>query len=353
MKNILEHPALPHKAPSPENLGTGMQVATDQLLDSFPLFRSRSADEARDLVGRVFSPHRLAVRGRGQTLEVRHNQVKFNQLGINVLSYGTEVEIDPGERGDFFMLQLPLRGQVCMQSGQQEALLHPGLMGVLHPRAPTRMHWSSDCAMLLLQVPAHAMQEHLHTRQLRGQALPAILTFSRQDPAVAAWWQSVLDLTRNLHHHGEQWLRQPAALGALEGFVLAGLSLLRGQPELPGSRSLAPPAGQERCLQRARDYIHAHAHERPTLADIASAACVSPRTLQAAFRQRYDQSPLAYARGVQLDQVHQALRAAALHKQPLRVTEVALQHGFVHMGRFASYYRQRFGYAPSGLDRSP
>ena len=329
-----------------------MQVAKDQLLDSFPLFRSRSADEARDLVGRVFSPHRLAVRDRSQTLEVRHNQVKFNQLAINVLSYGTEVEIDPGERGDFYMLQLPLRGQVCMQSGRQEVLLNPGMMGVLHPGAPTRMHWSSDCAMLLLQVPAHAMQEHLRTRQLRGQALPAILTLSRQDPAVAAWWQSVLDLTRNLHHHSAQWMHQPTALGAMEGFVLAGLSLLRGQPETPAVRSQTQSAGQERCLQRARDYIHANAHERLTLTDIASAACVSPRTLQAAFRQRYDQSPLAYARGVQLDNVHQMLRAAALDNQPLRVSEVALQHGFAHLGRFASYYRQRFGCAPSGPDRS-
>ncbi|MGH6625518.1 MAG: AraC family transcriptional regulator [Burkholderiaceae bacterium] len=325
-----------------------MQSATGQLLDSFPLFRSRSADEARDLVGRVFSPHRLAVRGTDRALEVRHNQVRFDQLGINVLSYGAEVEIDPGERGDFYLLQLPLRGQARMHCGRQEAVLDPGVMGVLHPRTPTLMHWSGDCAMLLLQVPSHALQDHLGTRQARGQERLATLTLSRQDPAVAAWWQSVLDLTRNLHHHGRQWLGQPKAQAAMETFLLAGLSLLHQSPECSGPGVAAvTPASQDRCLRRARDYIHAHAHEGLALADIAAAACVSPRTLEAAFRRRYDQSPLAYARGVQLDRVHAALGRAALENRPLRVTDVASQHGFAHMGRFAGYYKQRFGCAPS------
>lgn len=325
-----------------------MHTATDQLLDSFPLFRSRSADEARDLVGREFSPHRLAVRGSDHTLEVRHNQVRFDQLGINVLSYGAEVEIDPGERGDFYMLQLPLRGQARMHCGRQEAVLDPGVMGVLHPRAPTLMHWSGDCAMLLLQVPSHALQDHLGPWQVRGQERLATLTLSRQDPAVAAWWQSVLDLTRNLHHHGRQWLSQPRAQSAMESFLLAGLSLLRQSPErCDPCVAAAASAGQGRCLRRARDYIHAHAHEGLTLADIAAAACVSPRTLEVAFRRRYDQSPLAYARGVQLDRVHEALGRAARENRPVRVTDLALQHGFVHMGRFAGYYKQRFGCAPS------
>ncbi|MFO1192681.1 MAG: helix-turn-helix domain-containing protein [Rhodoferax sp.] len=29
------------------------------------------------------------------------------------------------------------------------------------------------------------------------------------------------------------------------------------------------------------------------------------------------------------------------------MTDIALQHGFIHMGRFAAYYKQRFGCSPS------
>ena len=35
--------------------------------------------------------------------------------------------------------------------------------------------------------------------------------------------------------------------------------------------------------------------------------------------------------------------------QPMRVTDVALSHGFVHMGRFAAQYRARYGVSPSGV----
>jgi len=74
---------------------------------------------------------------------------------------------------------------------------------------------------------------------------------------------------------------------------------------------------------------------------------MSPRALEAAFRRRYDSAPLAYARGVRLERVHAALQRAARTGEPASVTDIALQHGFIHMGRFAAYYKQRFGCSPS------
>lgn len=316
------------------------------LLDNYPLIRSRSADEARELVGRALSPHRLDVRGGGFDFEARHNQIRLGQVSLNVLSYGAEVEIDPGERGDFYLIQLPLQGRARVRCDGQEAWVDPGVLSVLHPHARTCMLWSGDCSMVMLQVPSAVLRDRLPSQAQRAGAPQFSLTQSRQNPAVAAWWQAVTDLTRNLHDHGAQWLRHPAAYAAMEAFLLTGLDLL-----LPDAASAADgpglPTGGGRRLQRALDYIWANAHQSLTLTDIAAAACVSPRTLEAAFRRRFDQSPLAYTRGVRLDRVHQALRAAAAQGRPGSVTDIALQHGFVHMGRFSAYYRQRFGCAPS------
>jgi AraC-like DNA-binding protein len=314
-----------------------------QLLDGYPLIRSRSATEARDLVGRVLSPHHLQVRTHARAFEARHNQIRLQQSAINVLSYGAEVEIDPGERGDYYLLQLPLQGRARVRCNDQEAWVHPEVMSVLQPHARTRMVWSSDCAMIMLQVPSQTVRT---AWQADDGPLPALrLTRSRQDPAVSAWWQAVGDMTRNLHHHGAQWLRHPAAFAAMEGFLISGLDLLR-----PGGPEDAAPAmlADSPRLQRAVDYIQAHAHEGLTLAAIAAAACMSPRALEAAFRRRYDNTPLAYARGVRLQRVHDALvRAARAGDAAASVTDIALQHGFIHMGRFAAYYRQRFGCSPS------
>ena len=313
-----------------------------QLLDAYPLIRSRSATEARDMVGRALSPHHLQVRTGAHGFEARHNQIRLQQTAINVLSYGAEVDIDPGERGDYYLLQLPLQGRARVRCGDQEAWVDPDVMGVLQPRARTRMVWSSDCAMVMLQVPSQTVRA---AWQAEGGPLPALrLTRSRQDPAVAAWWAVMGDMTRNLHHHGAQWLRHPAASAAMEGFLVSGLELLR--PEGPADRSAAMASEPSR-LQRAVDHIHAHAHEGLTLAGIAQAACMSPRALEAAFRRRYDSAPLAYARGVRLERVHAALQRAARTGELASVTDIALQHGFIHMGRFAAYYKQRFGCSPS------
>ena len=102
-----------------------------------------------------------------------------------------------------------------------------------------------------------------------------------------------------------------------------------------------------RSLQRAVDHIHAHVHQALSLTTIAAAACMSPRALEAAFRRRFDLSPLAYARAVRLEAVHQVLQMAALDGHPTLLSDVALHHGFIHMGRFAAYYQQHFGCSPS------
>lgn len=312
-----------------------------QLLDSYPLIRSRSVTEARDLVGQVLSPHRLHVIGSANHFEARHNQINLGRIALNVLSYGAEVDIDPGERGDYYLLQLPLQGRARVRCNGQEAWVSTDMMSVLQPRAETRMRWSGDCAMIMLQVPGQV----ICAESAAGHPLPAFkLTRSRRDPAVAAWWQAVTDLTSNLHSHGALWLRHPAASGAMESFLLSGLHLLH--PSSQGADRLGEPGDVSR-LQRAVDHIHAHVHEAMSLTTIAAAACMSPRALEAAFRRRFDASPLAYARVVRLKQVHQALQLAAAEGRPISVTDVALQHGFVHMGRFAAYYKQHFGCLPS------
>ncbi len=326
-----------------------LPVDPRHLLDNYPLIRSRSAEEARELVGRALSPHRLDVRGEAPGFEARHNQIRLGQVALHVLSYGTEVEIDPGERGDFYLIQLPLQGRARVHCDGQEAWVDPDMLSVLHPHARTRMLWSGDCSMIMLQVPSPVLRRQLPARQQNTESPQFSFTQSRHDPAVAAWWQSVADMTRNLHSHGAQWLRHPAAYAAMEAFLLTGLDLLL--PDRDGLSDTSLNAHGGRHLQRALDYIQAHAHESLTLDRIAAAACVSPRTLEVAFRRRYDQSPLAYARGIRLERVRAALQAAAVDGRQTSVTDIALQHGFVHMGRFSAYYRRRFGCAPSATLR--
>jgi transcriptional regulator GlxA family with amidase domain len=105
------------------------------------------------------------------------------------------------------------------------------------------------------------------------------------------------------------------------------------------------------ALQRALDFIHANGQRSLRLQEVAEAACVSPRTLESIFHNRFGMSPLTYERCVRLDQVHQTLKTYAASGKRASVTQIALQNGFIHMGRFAAYYKARFSCAPSDILR--
>lgn len=314
------------------------------LLDAFPLLRARSAAAASEAIGRVFSPHRLELDDQSAALNVQHNQIRLRELSLNVLTYGSGVRIDPGERGDFYMVQIPLAGRAHLSCGRDEVAVDNQTLSVLQPRARSRMHWSSDCTMILLQVPRTVVDRRAAEWGL-GPKPRFALARPRHEPAVGAWWQAVLDLTTNLDRYGQQWLQHPAAYAAMEEFLLSGFtSMLReptdGAPR-PGDR------GDARCVRRAKEFIEAHLRQSLTLGEIAAHACVSPRALEAAFKRDGEPPPLVYARQRRLHAVRQALLAGARHGGTASVTEVALDHGFLHMGRFAAQYRALFGCAPS------
>lgn len=117
----------------------------------------------------------------------------------------------------------------------------------------------------------------------------------------------------------------------------------------PASRSRAV-----RICRNARDYVQERfeAQTVPTIVDVCMSVGVSERTLQYAFQTCVGMSPLAYIRRCRLNRARSALLAADAKSKT--VTQVAMQFGFLHLGRFASDYRQIFEELPTTtLSRSP
>jgi AraC-like DNA-binding protein len=99
-----------------------------------------------------------------------------------------------------------------------------------------------------------------------------------------------------------------------------------------------------RDVKRAIDYMDANLDAAIGLAEIVAAVGVPGRTLIQHFREFKGTSPLRYLR----DTRYQRLREALSRAEPEQtVTELALNWGFTHMGRFSVEYRKRFGESPS------
>lgn len=108
------------------------------------------------------------------------------------------------------------------------------------------------------------------------------------------------------------------------------------------------PAGDvaPSALRRAMTYAETHAERPITVADMAAAAGITTRALQAAFRRHRDTTPLQYARTVRLQRAHHDLQAAD-PTTGVTVTMIANRWGFTHPGRFSTDYRAAYGVSPS------
>ncbi len=135
-------------------------------------------------------------------------------------------------------------------------------------------------------------------------------------------------------------LRRPRASAAIETLVIDMVHALCDAPTpLPVSDNSATVRVHAAC-----EYMYAHSNEALTIQQIADALGVGPRHLQSAFRDVTGMTPREKLAEIRLEHVRSKLMAP---EPETTVTNVALNCGFVHLGRFAAIYRRRYGESPS------
>ena len=105
-----------------------------------------------------------------------------------------------------------------------------------------------------------------------------------------------------------------------------------------------PLCDRSRAVRKAVSYILDHAREAVTVSEISEVTGVSWRTLDRAFKEKLGASPKRCISGVRL----RGVRSELLEADPeVRVTDIANEWGYWHMGDFAMNYRREFGELPS------
>jgi AraC family transcriptional regulator len=137
-------------------------------------------------------------------------------------------------------------------------------------------------------------------------------------------------IATRIHH--ELMVHDESSAISVEGLIL----------ELIGASSRVRNGATPRWLRDARDFIHAHWIERPSLADIARAGGVHPSNLVRGFRAHLRCSPGEYMRGLRLEHAKSALGS------PERsIADIALEAGFYDQSHFTTAFRRRFGMTPA------
>jgi AraC-like DNA-binding protein len=159
---------------------------------------------------------------------------------------------------------------------------------------------------------------------------------------LAAWWLMVRTIAAEiLGTIGPvSWERE------LELTRTAAAGLLTAIPHWPTGEQheRTPHTG----LARAETFILERIGDRISVDDVADAAGMSTRGLQAAFQRVHQVTPMAYLRSIRLLMARQQLESG----DATAVSDVARSVGITHLGRFSGAYRDAFGELPGDTLRT-
>ncbi|NOQ77348.1 MAG: helix-turn-helix domain-containing protein [Methylococcaceae bacterium] len=137
---------------------------------------------------------------------------------------------------------------------------------------------------------------------------------------------------------------------SLEQLILDKILLaMNSASTLPANNTTSLAARRRAILvfNQAHDYITA-AHDNqhcPNIVDICHEINVSQRTLQYSFKALLGLTPINYLRILRLNWARKHLRNPVNNE--ITVTDIAMQWGFWHLGRFSGDYVMMFGELPS------
>jgi len=255
-------------------------------------------------------------------------------------SMPTEVDVFDGLR-DISVVEHRDGDALRLSIGTDQVSLREGECFLLPPDHP---HQAALDA-LGIAVTTISMKALQSAAAARIDHEPVEINFSRPvTPAAGRHWSQTIRYVEGVIRNSPLLVSAPLArreLGWLvDSAVLACFPNSTLDAETASYRGDTPQP-----LRRALAFIDEYAGDPITLDDIATAARLSPRGLQAAFRRHLDTTPLAYLRGVRMERAHRDLQSAA--PGDVSVAALAAKWGFTHLGRFAVEYRRRFGAPPS------
>lgn len=133
-----------------------------------------------------------------------------------------------------------------------------------------------------------------------------------------------------------------AGLHRCSSMLLTVLRDMRGASGAK-SESMVPP-----YVTTLEMFIQNNLMQPISLDDLIRIVGLSPRTVQDAFRRHRGYSPMQFLRECRLRAAYEEL---AHPTENTSVTSTAFKWGFNHLGRFSTYFGQRFGQSPSNLLR--
>ena len=331
---------------APPDQDNSALIGDADLLPRHPVFRARDLDLAREHLSGVLAPNRLTYRTREHGLDFRHRVARLGAVDLNALAFGGDIRVDAQHIPDYFLVQFTLSGSCRLTQAGRSYDMEPGTVAVINPCRPFTKSWTPAGRQLLLRVDRSLLEREL--RAWTGRDPKNLIEFDQSQAfpmgevgALTHVVRMLCDDLRNEPSSLDHPLVRERFASALAAALLVGMPHSHSEALDAAKASYVAPAS----VRRAERFIEANAAKAVSLADIASAAGVSARALQMAFRRFRDTTPMAHVRALRLELARRELTRAG--RDGGSVASVALAHGFGSLSRFAGDYKAHYQESPS------
>ena len=335
-----------------QNVSHALSLAS---LHGHRVFQSTRKVDCHAQVARELSEHDLFW--KGDDVDTVLFKATIRQLQIYLLRYGAEVIVRPRLFDGFALVHMTLSGTAEIEADGQKVRIAQGRTALIAPKRNLRLWWQAGSEQLILKVPLALFDELSAQAQTGPATLPSL--FLLPERLLSHWDMLVQSLLRLValpgHDDGNSAWINHFERGAVQ-FLLSQMAPAgRAAPGAAGAAGSAAEAsaeslvgaGKSQRLDVLEKYIKTRLSAPLALADLANAAGVSVRTLNALCHQHHGVAPMDLLRNIRLD----AARERLLVQPDANVTDTAFEFGFGHLGRFSAYYRERFNELPKHTGR--
>ncbi|MET8091250.1 AraC family transcriptional regulator [Micromonospora sp. NPDC005220] len=274
----------------------------------------------------------------------RETRVDVGPILASRVQCGADLEIDLEPLSDLLLVAV-VTGRAVVRDGREEVRAGPGEV-LLHRTGRPLINVGQQFDLYSMNLDSRTVTE---VAVERTGIDPGDFRFEAMTPVSSEmgrlWHDSATHLYSLLTGPAEA-LENPLVIrAAIDLAASAALACFPNSAMTMAHRIDAGPlpAGP---VRRAVSFIETHCHQTITITQVADAARVTPRALQAAFRRHLGTTPTAYLRRTRLDHAHRDL----LDADPTNgdtVTAIAHRWGYLHADRFAVDYRAAHGRSPN------
>lgn len=307
-----------------------------QSLATSTIFQGAHPEEVSAFVNQHIGGHSLDMLS-GENHAASLSFGEFAGFGLSRISYGNHVRVRTPALDGIYHFQVVTRGECRWRQDGETLRVRRGQALMVNPDEVIDLEYTQECEKVIIKVPASIMKSVCSTGSLTGEQLvrfdrlPIDLRFC---PALT----SILDAVFSEYEESGDSNFGPITLSYRE-IVLK--KLLKVFPSNWSASDNAQPVSPS--MERIILYIEKHVKEDIELETLSQISNMSIRSIYNSFSRVFSTTPKSYVKLVKL----RSLRSDLLQGHCRNITEVALDYGFSHLGRFSSDYRKRFGELPS------